>query len=166
MLFCRHYFSPLNTFMRKGKDPNPHFWLMDPDPKGPKICGSCRFGSGSESGSPTLPVTLTGGSAVVLPLQYTYTSLPILLVAACLLLQGGWKLLWDSGQSPVQEAVSQRPRIFSPPLQQISFPTRLLRQAPANRSHGAPLTIRIVESWYLFVSVCQKTSDYSTKNSQ
>jgi hypothetical protein len=45
--------------------------------------------------------------------------------------QGGWKLLWDSGQSPVQEAVSQRPRIFSPPLQQISFPTRLLRQAPA-----------------------------------
>jgi hypothetical protein len=24
MLFCRHYFSPLNTFMRKGKDPDPH----------------------------------------------------------------------------------------------------------------------------------------------
>jgi hypothetical protein len=32
MLFCRHYFSPLNTFMRKGKDldPDPHLWLMDP----------------------------------------------------------------------------------------------------------------------------------------
>jgi hypothetical protein len=27
MLFCRHYFSPLNTFMTKGKDPEP-----DPDP--------------------------------------------------------------------------------------------------------------------------------------
>ncbi len=27
MLFCRHYFSQLNTFMMKGKDPEP-----DPDP--------------------------------------------------------------------------------------------------------------------------------------
>jgi hypothetical protein len=24
ILFCRHYFSQLNTFMRKGKDPDPH----------------------------------------------------------------------------------------------------------------------------------------------
>jgi hypothetical protein len=40
MLFCRHYFSPLNTFMRKGKDPeldpDPYLWLItdpaDPDP--------------------------------------------------------------------------------------------------------------------------------------
>ncbi len=42
-----HYFSPLNTFMRKGKDPDPdpYIWLMDPDPRGPKTCGS---------GSPTL----------------------------------------------------------------------------------------------------------------
>ncbi len=23
ILFCRHYFSPLNTFIRKGKDPEP-----------------------------------------------------------------------------------------------------------------------------------------------
>ncbi len=23
MLFCKQYFSPLNTFMRKGKDPDP-----------------------------------------------------------------------------------------------------------------------------------------------
>jgi hypothetical protein len=38
MLFCRHYFSPLNTFMKKGKDPDldPHLCLMDPDPGGPK----------------------------------------------------------------------------------------------------------------------------------
>jgi hypothetical protein len=28
ILFCKHYFSPLNTFMRKGKDPNP-----EPDPE-------------------------------------------------------------------------------------------------------------------------------------
>ncbi len=50
MLFCRHYFSPLNTFMRKGNDPDPdpHLWLMDPDPGGPKTCGSCG------SGFPTL----------------------------------------------------------------------------------------------------------------
>ena len=35
ILFCMHYFSPLNTFMRKGKDPepdpDPYLWLMDPD---------------------------------------------------------------------------------------------------------------------------------------
>ncbi len=24
ILFCKHYFSPLNTFMRKGKDPDPY----------------------------------------------------------------------------------------------------------------------------------------------
>ncbi len=34
ILFCRHYFSPLNTFMRKRKDPepdpDPHLWLMYP----------------------------------------------------------------------------------------------------------------------------------------
>ncbi len=51
ILFCRHYFSQLNTFIRKGKDPepDPDHWLMDPDPGGPKICGS---------GSPTLVVML------------------------------------------------------------------------------------------------------------
>jgi hypothetical protein len=49
-LFCRLYFSPLkNTFMWKGKDPDPYLWLIDPDPGGPKTCGS-----GSGSGSPTL----------------------------------------------------------------------------------------------------------------
>ncbi len=54
MLFCRHYFSPLTTFKRKGKDPDPHLLLMepDPDPGGPKTCGSC----GSGSWSPTLTV--------------------------------------------------------------------------------------------------------------
>ncbi len=30
--FCKHYFSPLNIFMRKGKDPDPYLWLKDPDP--------------------------------------------------------------------------------------------------------------------------------------
>jgi hypothetical protein len=46
-----HYFSPLNTFMRKGKDPDqepepdPNFLLIDPDPGGPKTCGSCGSGS-------------------------------------------------------------------------------------------------------------------------
>ncbi len=28
MLFCRHYFSPLNTFMRKGKEPDPDPHLL------------------------------------------------------------------------------------------------------------------------------------------
>ncbi len=39
--------------MRKGKDPepDPYLWLMDPDPVGPKTCGSCV------SGSPTLLAT-------------------------------------------------------------------------------------------------------------
>ncbi len=27
--FYRHYLSPLNTFMRKGKDPDPYLWLME-----------------------------------------------------------------------------------------------------------------------------------------
>ncbi len=36
ILFCKHYLSPLNTFMRKGKDPDPYLLLMDPDPVGPK----------------------------------------------------------------------------------------------------------------------------------
>jgi hypothetical protein len=35
MLFCRHCFSPLNTFMRKGKDPE-----LDPDPSVPLTNGS------------------------------------------------------------------------------------------------------------------------------
>ncbi len=51
ILFCKHYFSPINTFLRKGKDPDPEtdpdpcLWLMDPVPGGPETCGS---------GSPTL----------------------------------------------------------------------------------------------------------------
>jgi hypothetical protein len=52
ILFCKYYFSPLNAFMIKGKDPNPdpYLWLMesDPDPGEPKTCGPCG------SGSPTL----------------------------------------------------------------------------------------------------------------
>ncbi len=40
--------------MRKGKDPDPYLWLMDPDPGGPKTCGSrgsrSGFGSGSNIG--------------------------------------------------------------------------------------------------------------------
>jgi hypothetical protein len=42
MLFCRHYLSPLNTFMREGKDPDPYPYLslMDPDLGGPKTCVS------------------------------------------------------------------------------------------------------------------------------
>jgi hypothetical protein len=40
VLFCNHYFSPLNTFMRKGKDPDPDpYWGQtgtDADPEGPK----------------------------------------------------------------------------------------------------------------------------------
>ncbi len=38
LIFCKHYFSLLNIFMRKGKDPDPDIWLMDPDPGGPKKC--------------------------------------------------------------------------------------------------------------------------------
>jgi hypothetical protein len=45
MLFCKHYFSPLNTFMRKEKNPDPYLCITDPDPGGLKTCGS---------GSPTL----------------------------------------------------------------------------------------------------------------
>ena len=31
ILLCKHFFTPLNTFMRKGKDPepDPYLWLMD-----------------------------------------------------------------------------------------------------------------------------------------
>jgi hypothetical protein len=61
ILFCKHYFRLLNTFMRKGKssepDPVPLLRLIDPETGGPKTCGSC--GSGSGSGSPTLLITAT-----------------------------------------------------------------------------------------------------------
>jgi hypothetical protein len=49
LLFCRHYFSPLNTFMRKRKDPepdlepDPYLWLMNPDAGDQKTWGSIRF---------------------------------------------------------------------------------------------------------------------------
>ncbi len=45
ILFCKHYFSLFNTFMNKGKDPDPerdpdpYLWLMNPDPGGPKTSG-------------------------------------------------------------------------------------------------------------------------------
>ncbi len=32
ILFCKHYFSPLNTILRKEEDLDPYLWLMDPDP--------------------------------------------------------------------------------------------------------------------------------------
>ncbi len=35
-----HYFSLLNTCMRKGKDPDPYLLLLDPNPGGPKTPGS------------------------------------------------------------------------------------------------------------------------------
>ncbi len=52
ILLCKHYFSLHNTFMRKGKDPDPYLWLLDPDPRSPKTCGS-------GSGSPTLARIMT-----------------------------------------------------------------------------------------------------------
>jgi hypothetical protein len=60
MLFCRHYFSPLNIFMRKGTDlepelePDTHLWLMmririreaqkhaDPDPDPQHWFSACK----------------------------------------------------------------------------------------------------------------------------
>ncbi len=39
ILFCKHYVSPLNTFMRKGKDPDPE---LDPYPSVPNGYGSGR----------------------------------------------------------------------------------------------------------------------------
>ncbi len=43
ILFCKHYFSPHNTFMWKRKDlePNPYLWLIDPEC--PKTCSQMRF---------------------------------------------------------------------------------------------------------------------------
>jgi hypothetical protein len=44
MFFPKHYFSPLNTIMRKVKDPDPDPYLRLIE-GGPKTCGS--YGSGS-----------------------------------------------------------------------------------------------------------------------
>jgi hypothetical protein len=45
MLFSRHYYSPLNTFIGKVKDPDPYLALVDPE--GPKTCDTgfdgCEF---------------------------------------------------------------------------------------------------------------------------
>ncbi len=45
ILYWKHYFILLNTFLRKGKDPEQDLclWLMYTD--GPKKCGSCGFKS-------------------------------------------------------------------------------------------------------------------------
>ncbi len=66
ILFGKHYFSPLNTFMRKGRiwsriwifelDTDPYLWLMDP--VCPKTCGSgSPTLSHSQKQSPPLQVT-------------------------------------------------------------------------------------------------------------
>jgi hypothetical protein len=42
ILFCNHYFSPHNIFMRKGKDPDPYLDLssvVDMDPVDPQLIG-------------------------------------------------------------------------------------------------------------------------------
>ncbi len=54
----------MNTFMKKGKvpDPDPYLRLMDPDPAGHKTCGS-----GSGSGSLTLGIAKYGRSYGWLP---------------------------------------------------------------------------------------------------
>ena len=43
------YFSPLSTYMKKGKDPDPDRWRTDPDPEGPKTCRSPTLLSGVDS---------------------------------------------------------------------------------------------------------------------
>ncbi len=57
ILFCKHYFSSLNTFMRKGKDTDPYLYLWLTDPEGPKPCLS-----GSTTPVKSLCVTGTRGS--------------------------------------------------------------------------------------------------------
>ncbi len=37
--------SPLNTFLRIGKDPDPYLWLTDPEPGGPKTYGASGSGT-------------------------------------------------------------------------------------------------------------------------
>jgi hypothetical protein len=54
-LFCRHHFSPLNTFMRKRKDPEP-----DPDPPHPSLLSpDSDLGGPKAFGSPTLTLSLS-----------------------------------------------------------------------------------------------------------
>jgi hypothetical protein len=36
VLFCKHYFSPLDTFMRKGKDPDPYLFISGSGSRMPK----------------------------------------------------------------------------------------------------------------------------------
>ncbi len=63
MLFLQALFQQ-NTFKKKGKDPesdpypdtDPYLLLMDPDPRGPKTCGSCG------SGSPTMICSTDSGA--------------------------------------------------------------------------------------------------------
>jgi hypothetical protein len=57
ILFCKHFFSLLNTFIRKEKDPDPYLWLTEPDPGGPKTCWSRESGSASPTPLPSLNST-------------------------------------------------------------------------------------------------------------
>ncbi len=59
ILFCNHYYSPLNTFMRKGKDPEPvdpepYLWLTDRM----RIQEAQKHLNGSESGCESWSRTL------------------------------------------------------------------------------------------------------------
>ncbi len=89
ILFCKHYL--LNNFMRKGKDPDPYLWLMDPDPfEGPKTSGS---------GSPTL---------VKIPI-FSYFSLSFFRVDSLRGEDGHWRPVlplqyssWKQGRTPRQ----------------------------------------------------------------
>jgi hypothetical protein len=66
ILFCKHYFSSLNTLMRKGKDPDPYLWgEWIRIREALKTCGS---------ESPTLPRTacfLTGVRTSSIPTALT-----------------------------------------------------------------------------------------------
>jgi hypothetical protein len=78
--FVKHYFSPLKTFMRKGKDPeldlDPHLLLMDSDPGGPKTYGSCG------SGSPTLVSSLKNLKVKTIKCNcFIYLPFPVLILS-------------------------------------------------------------------------------------
>jgi hypothetical protein len=48
-ILCQTFFQSAQHIYAEGKDPDPDpdLRLVDPNPGGPKTCGSCRSGSGS-----------------------------------------------------------------------------------------------------------------------
>ncbi len=119
ILFCKHYFSPLNTFMRKGKDPNPYLWLTYPDPGSQKLSDPepqhCTRLNSSCSSSPLQMPFWKGGIGQAAPVPGAYRLRPLQAHPSCLRRSQHQHPDKSVCQAPSQLQPSGQCRLVSPP---------------------------------------------------